>query len=459
MMMNCIGKHKIAIMLSFTFLLVIIADTNAQHSETIGLSEEVLAWTRSTLEPWPPYRYRSLKEAIIDNDFYILPVFRGGMFPKLDYRFNRDSLALLGLRIPPPIKYENRRVKNLFKYYLLKKQLDDSAYRNVMLKDPGRFQYTSNQLPRKTIEAKSIDKSHEQVKLEVKAATAMPETVDPIVKFIPDRRYWTSSFAADIKFSQNRSSANWYKGEIDNMNIYTSTLMSYNYARGKISLTNTLSTTFTINNAPGDTLRDYTTGSDELRFRSNFGLKAIRNWDYSSSTEFITSMGNKYIANSHTKNSAFLAPFTLNVGVGMTYSAKPKFKTPNRSVDLKVSVEPFAFKYMYSVNRNINLGAYFEKNEDGSYRHLLRTLGSSINMTNNTRFNKIVTWYSRFNYFTNYERATGEFENKVDIALTRFFSTTFFLYLRYDDGVEKAPDSDTYLQLNEMFSFGFSYKW
>ncbi|MDR0743742.1 MAG: DUF3078 domain-containing protein [Tannerella sp.] len=443
----------------FTFLLVIIADTNAQSSKTTGLSEEVMAWTKSTLEPWPPHRYGSLKEAMIDNDFYIPLVFRGGMFPKPDYKFNRDSIALMGLQIPPSITYENKRAKNMFKYYLLKKQLEDSAYKNVMLKDPKNFQYTSKQLPDKIIKPKSIDKSNEQVKLEIKATPAAPETVDSIVKFIPDRKYWTSSFSADIKFSQNKSSTNWYKGEIDNMNIYTSTNTSYNYVRGKISLTNTLTTTFTINNAPNDTLRDYTIGSDELRFRSNFGLKAIKNWNYSSSTEFITSMGNKYIANTETKNSAFLAPFTINIGVGMTYNVKPKFKKPNRSVDLAVSLEPFAFKYMYSTNKNINLGAYFEKNEDGTYKHIMKTFGSSINMTNNTRFSKTVTWYSRFNYFTNYERVTGEFENKVDIALSKFFSTTLYLYLRYDDGVTKVPDSDTYLQMNEMFSFGFSYKW
>jgi hypothetical protein len=459
MMMNCIRKHKIAFILSFTFLLVIIADTNAQRSKTIGLSEEVMAWTKSTLEPWPPYRYRSLKEAMIDNDFYIPLVFRGGIFPELNYEFNRDSIALMGLRLPPVITYENRRVKNMFSYHLLKRKLEDSAYKNVMLKDPRNFRYSIKQLPDKVIKPKSIDKSNEQVKLDVKTTTITPETIDPIVKFIPDRKYWTSSFSADIKFSQNKSSTNWYKGEIDNMNIYTNTITSYNYARGKISLTNTLSTTFTINNAPSDTLRDYTIGSDELRYRSNFGLKAISNWNYSSSAEFITSMGNKYITNTETKNSAFLAPFTINLGVGMTYNAKPKFKKPNRSVDLAVSLEPFSFKYMYSTDRDINLPAYFEKNEDGTYKRVLRTFGSTITMTNNTRFSKTVTWYSRLYYFTNYERVIGEFENKVDIALTKYFSTTLYLYLRYDDGVAKAPDSDTYLQVNEMFSFGFSYRW
>ncbi|MDR1223737.1 MAG: DUF3078 domain-containing protein [Tannerella sp.] len=462
--MNDIRKHKIASILSFTFLLVIIADANAQHSKTTGLSEEVMAWTKSTLEPWPPDRYKSLKEAMIDNNFYVPVVFRGGMFPELKYEFNRDSIALMGLQIPPALTYENKRVKNLFRYQLLKKQLEDSAYKNVMLKDPRNFRYRIKQLPdkpEKVIKSKSIDKSGEQVKLEVKTTVVTPEAVDPIVKFIPDRRYWKSSFFANIQFSQSKSSANWYKGKIDNINIITQTNTSYNYERDRISLTNNLYTTLTFNNVPNDTLRDYTIGSDELRYRSVFGLKAIRNWKYSTTADFITSMGNKYIANTKNKHSAFLAPFTLNLGVGMTYDVNPKFKKPNRSVGLSLTLDPLSFKYMYSTDKKINLPAFFsDRNEDGTYKHVFRSFGSSLTMTNKVRFNKNVTIEnSRLYYFTNYERVFIEFDNTVKVILSKYFSTTFQLYLRYDDAVAKAPDSDTYLQVYELFSFGFSYTW
>ncbi|MDR2775106.1 MAG: DUF3078 domain-containing protein [Tannerella sp.] len=458
MTLNFIKKRKISLILSFVFLLI-IAGAKAQSSRTSGLSEEVMAWTKSTMEPWPPNRYKSLKEAMIDNNFYIPLVFRGGMFPKLEYKFNRDSLVLPNYKIPPAVTYKNKRVENLFKYYIFKKILDDMVYKKVLLGDPLNFKYSISRLPDKTIKPKSIDKSNEQVKLEVKTTTVTPETVDPVIKFIPDRKYWSSTFSADIKFSQNKSSENWYKGKIDNMNIYTNTVTSYNYKKDKLSLTNTLSTTFTINNAPNDTLRSYTIGSDELRFRSNFGLQAVGNWNYSSSAEFVTSMGNKYIANTNTKNSAFLAPYTINIGVGMTFNARPKFKKPNRSLDLALSLEPLSFKYMSSTDKKINLGAYFAKNEDGTFKHVLKTFGSTVTMTKNTRLNKNVTWYSRLYYFTNYERIISEFENKIDIALSKYFSTTLHLYLRYDDGVAKKNDSDSYLQVNELFSFGFSYKW
>jgi NAD-specific glutamate dehydrogenase len=458
--MNCNKKYIVYQLFIIVLLFLFSSNINAQQKKESGLSKEVMAWTISTLEYWPPGRYASLNDAIIDNNFFVTKVFRGGLFPKIDYHFSIDSVQLTEEPIPDPYAYQSRHVKNMFRHYFFNKRLNDMVYREVLLKDPANFEFAMDQLPGKTIISKSIDNPNTNiVTLDIKSPTIKPKDVDPIVKFIPDRKYWISSFAADIKFSQNRTSTNWYKGEINNINIFTNTITSYNYSKDKLSLSNTLTTTFTINNAPSDTLRKYTIGSDELRFRSNFGLKAVGNWNYSSSAEFITSMGNKYITNTETKNSAFLAPFTVNVGVGMTFNPKPKFKNKDRSLNLSLSLEPFSFKYMYSRDRNINLGAYFPKNEEGNYDYILRTFGSTITMTKTTKFNKNVSWYSRLYYFTNYERAIGEFENKLDIALSRYFSTTLYLYLRYDDGVTKKEETDSYLQMNEMFSFGFSYKW
>ena len=445
-------------LLSMTIFLLFSVDINAQQKKYEGLSPEVKAWTVSTMEPWPPNKYKTAKEAMIDNKIFIPLVFRGGIFPENKFIYSRDSLRITD-HPPLEFKYKSEHTSEFFRDFIFKKQLNDSIYKNVMLKDPRKFKYTLKQLPETSFKHEIISAPNRNANLDVKVVSITPETVDPVIKFIPDIKHWKSTFSADIKFSQNRTSANWYKGEINNINIYTNTITSYDYSKNKVSLTNTLTTTFTINNAPSDSLRKYTIGSDELRFRSNFGLKAIRNWNYSASAEFITSMGNKYISNTKTKNSAFLAPYTINAGVGMTFNPKPKFKNKDRSLNLSLSLEPLSFKYMYSSDKNINLGAYFQKNEDGSYMNSLKTFGSTITMTKTSKFSKNVSWYSRVYYFTNYERVIGEFENKFDIALSRYFSTTFYLYLRYDDGVVKKEGSDTYLQLNEMFSFGFSYKW
>ena len=434
--------------LFFTLSTVFTADLNAQNQTTKELSPEVMAWTVSTMEPWPTDKYKSLREAMIDNNFFPNVIFRGGLFQKFEYAFNRDSLRLdKNYPLPEPIRYDNKYFQQVFAHLLFRKSLDEMVYKQVMLANPGYFKYTIWDLPSYVIRSESIERSKDQVKIDVKAPQA-PATgvVDPIIKFIPDRRYWTSTFAADIKFSQNKSSVNWQPGEINTMNIYTNTNTSYNYARNKVSLTNVLTTTFTITNVQNDTLRKYAIGSDELRFRSNLGLRAIKNWNYSASGEFITAMGNRYIANTKVKNSAFLSPFTVNAGVGMTYALKPVFKKPNRSFDLSLSLEPLSFKYVHSRDTLISLAS-------------LKTFGSTVTMIQSARLNKSITLYTRFNYFTNYERIIGELENKLDIILNKYFSTTLHVFLRYDDGIVKKEGSDTFLQINELFSFGFSYRW
>ena len=457
--MKNINKRKKISALFFAFSILFITGLNAQKQDITGLSPEVMSWTVSTKMPWPPNKYKSLKEAMIDNNCFPQTVFRGGLFPKLEYHFNLDSIWFSNDPLFSSLQYKSKHVQQMFAHYKYQKSLDDMVYRKVMLANPRNFKYSIWQLPATFIKPESIDVSKDPIKIEVKASITPPNEVDPIIKFIPDRKYWTSAFAADIKFNQNKSSDNWYKGVINNMNIYTYTNTSYNYARNKVSLTNTLQTNFTINNAPNDTLRKYTIGTDELRLNSLFGLKAIKNWNYSISGEFITSMGNKFITNTNNKQTAFLSPFTVNAGVGMTYTVNPKFKKPNRSLNLSLTLDPLSFNYKYSRDTTINLPAFFPKDKDGNYVHVWKTFGSKIVMTQNARFNKSMTLYSRLNYFTNYERIECEFENKLDILLNKYFSTTIHLILRYDDGIAKKEGSSTFLQINEIFAFGFSYRW
>ena len=85
--------------------------------------------------------------------------------------------------------------------------------------------------------------------------------------------------------------------------------------------------------------------------------------------------------------------------------------------------------------------------------------GSTVTATMTFQFSRNISWYSRLNYTTNYQRIQGEFENRLNMAISRFFSTIISLNLRYDDGIAKNEDFDSYLQINELLSFGFNYKW
>ena len=459
-MMSLKDKYNRIGILSLLLLFILISHTNAQQKKEVGLPDEVMAWTISTTEPWPPDKYKSHKEAIIDNKFFVPLVFRGGIFPKIEGDYSLKSLRLTDYIVPSSTLPGNEHIETLFEQYRIKKKLDDNIYMNVLLKNPDNFDYTINQIPQRTIVLESIEKPTAAANLDIKMRAVTPEAVDPIIKFIPDRKYWISTFSADIKFSQNKSSENWHQGEINTMNIHTNTVTTYNYSRGKLSLRNTLTTNFTIANAPKDTLRNYTIGTDELRLTSNFGIKAIRNWSYSASAELITPMGNKYIANTKKKSSSFLSPYTINIGLGMSFNPAHKFKKKDRSLAMSIIIDPLSYKYTYSENKNINLGAYFPKDEEGNFKHMQKTFGSAIKMTiTKFQFSKNVDLFSRFYYFTNYERVLIEFENRLDIRINKYFTTTFAIYPRFDDGITKKEGSDTYLQMNESFSFGFKYSW
>jgi hypothetical protein len=439
-----------------------VADLHAQQRKKTGeLPPEVMAWTISTIEPWPPGKYKSLKDALIDNEVYLPVIFSSTMFPDYEKGLRIDSLKY-NLPIPPVITYSGRGMRPMFSYYRHRKHFDDLTYRYVLENHPEQFKYTMRQLPTVlSLRPEAIEKPAEYLKLDIKSTITPPETVDPVIKFIPDRKYWISTFQADIKFSQNRSSSNWSAGELKTMTINTYTRTTYNYAKNKVAINNSLQTTFNVNNSPKDTMRNYAVSTDELRITSQFLLNAVRNWNYSTSITFFTPMGNRYIANTKNKQTAFLSPFTLNVGVGMTFAANPKFKKPNRSMNINLSIEPLAFNYKYSKSEKINLGAHFPKDENGQFVHVTRDIGSKATLTKTSRFGKNgkVTWFSRFYYFTNYDYAYGEFENKFDFILNKYFSTSIHLFLKYDDRITKTEDIKSYLQMNEVFGFGFSYRW
>lgn len=67
-------------------------------------------------------------------------------------------------------------------------------------------------------------------------------------------------------------------------------------------------------------------------------------------------------------------------------------------------------------------------------------------------------WESRFSYTTNYEKVLAEWENTFTFTFNKYLSTKLFFHGRFDDGVTREPD-DSYLQLQELLSFGLNYTW
>lgn len=423
--------------------------------DELEISDEALYWARLVRDASTLFdEHVTFQDTVIVNPLFLPAVFRGEYLPE-DLTFY--DFSALKERTPYDHLYPT---DTIFRDELRVKKIEDNAYRFVQDNYPTYFHYSFNELPKEHIKAKVIKKSiYEDMPIKI-TNDASFEDVDAPEKFIPDRRYWTSHFESSVQFAQNYISPNWHKGGVSALNLTNRQYFVYNYNKDKVQFTNELEWKTNVYTAPKDTLRDYKIGDDVVRLHSNIGYKAFEKWYYTFDATFQTQLFSNYNENTNDKKVGFLAPFNINLGLGMKYDLNKSFASNKyRKLTLAANLAPISYTYTYTIDRDIILKAQFQPNEDGTYPYKQSKFGSTINATMNFQVNRNVSLYSRFYYFTSYDRMQGEFENRLNMAISRFFSTTISLYLRYDDGVAKNEDFKSYFQINELLSFGFNYKW
>ena len=427
--------------------------------DELELSDETLYWARWVRDAATRFDDRmTFQDTVIVNPLFMPIVFKGNYLPE-----EQDLVFYDTNPFPARSPYDNLyATDSLFKDELRLQAIEASAHRYVETNYPTYFRYSLQDLPTELIKQHVINKDiHEDTPIKVENEANFEE-VDAPQKFIPERRYWTSHFESSVQFAQNYISSNWHKGGTSTLNLSNRQYFVYNYAKDKVQLTNELEWKTNAYTAPKDTLRNYKIGDDVLRLHSNLGYKAYNKWFYTFDFTFQTQLFSNFAENTNNKISALLAPFSINMGIGMKYDLAKSFKSnKHKKLSLALNVAPISYTYMYSIRDDINFGKHgFEKDEaTGEFKRSYSKFGSTINATFNFQFNRNVSWYSRFYYFTSYERILGEFENRLNLAISRFFSTTISLNLRYDDAAQKSDDLKSYLQINELPSFGFNYKW
>lgn len=400
----------------------------------------------------------TFKDTIIVNPMFTPLLFKGGLMPDYSEIFDKSYLKKI---FPQHLLYQPDTT--LFADELLKRELEKKAYDYMRLNHPDYFSYSERDLPKDVLKAHAIKKvEYEPELIKIENVPTGFSDVDAPVKFIPERRYWTSHFQSSIQFAQNYISPNWHKGGVSALNLSNRQYFIYNYNRDKVQVTNELEWKTNLFTAPKDTLRDYKIGDDVLRLHSNFGYRAFNKWYYTFDATFQTQLFTNYQENTNNKLAAFLSPFSVNLGIGMKYDLNKSFpKNRHKKLTMSANLAPLSYTYMYSTNKHIDLGRHgFRKDEKtGEFQHKLSRFGSTINATLSFQFNRNINWYSRLYYFTSYENSLGEFENRLTMAISRFFSTTISVNIRFDDAAAKKEEFDSFFQINELLSFGFNYKW
>ncbi|MGL4491900.1 MAG: DUF3078 domain-containing protein, partial [Tannerellaceae bacterium] len=230
----------------------------------------------------------------------------------------------------------------------------------------------------------------------------------------------------------------------------------YDYNKDKVQFTNEMEWKVSFFNAPKDTLRSFKIGEDAFRIYSNLGYKAFNKWYYTLNMDFNTVIFKNYAENTNDLKAAFLSPMILQFGVGMKYNTSGSSSTvKGRNHNLTVDLSPLALSYKYIGNKNVNVVQHGIPEGD---RHLTQ-LGSKVRADFTYNINRNISYYTRFSYFTNYEMIEAEWENRLNMSISRYFSTMIYLFMRYDDSVPLNEDFKTHLQINELLSFGFNYKW
>ncbi len=273
---------------------------------------------------------------------------------------------------------------------------------------------------------------------------------DPTHIFIEKPNFWTIKGDYHLQFLQNYVSSNWYKGGESSYSFVANGTLEANYNnKSKLTWDNKLEARIGFQSTRGDTLHQFKTSEDLLRYTGKLGIQATKRWYYTLQLLTYTQFTTGYKANDKTVYSDFCSPLNVNLSIGMQY----KMEALKKKLTGTVMISPLAYNFRY-VGRN----ALVSRNniEEGS--HTLHDFGSSLTADLTWKFSDNIKWKTRLYAFTSYKRVETEWENTFSFAFNKYISTNLFLHPRFDDS--KKRDSDYgYFQLKEYASLGFSYSF
>lgn len=355
--------------------------------------------------------------------------------------YRPDPVALM-----PEYDLKLRLMRHVL-YSLQQERLDLFDYGAAALEAQERLGISSKDLSPQVLEHR----------LEHKSTSQLAENIQ---RQEIGRRYWIPAFESSVQFSQNHVSDNWHKGGSSNLNLFMRTYFSLTYNRHsinwKIELEDKLSI-YNTDKSEKDPVRSFRIADDLIRLRSNFGLKASKRWFYTIDAEARSQLLNNYAYKGKTRQlqSALFSPMTFNVGIGMKfdYSSRSS-KVYRRRFAYSMNLAPLSYTLRSTSRRDIDLGRH------GLSRDKLRNhrFGSTLRANLQWDLNMNLTWQSRLYFNTSYSKVEAEWENTLDMRISRYFSTRINLQLRYDDAVRPAQGWNKYLQFNELISFGFNYR-
>lgn len=262
--------------------------------------------------------------------------------------------------------------------------------------------------------------------------------------------FWNFSGDYYLQFMQNYVTTNWYKGGESNYSMVGSVTMQANYNnKSRLKFDNKLELKLGVQSSNSDSLHKYKTTEDLIRYTGKIGLQATKSWYYTFQLLTYTQFCKGFKSNDATLYSAFLAPFNLNLSLGMDYTVKTK----DNKLTGNINLAPLAYNFRYV--DYLSLATKYGL-KDGS--HTMNDYGSEFTFDLTWKLSDMIKWKTRLYGYTTYKRAELEWENTITFQFNQYISTNVFVYPRFDDGSAKDAQHG-YWQFKEYASIGFSYSF
>ena len=272
----------------------------------------------------------------------------------------------------------------------------------------------------------------------------------PVEVLVRKPNFWTYKGDYALQFLQNYVSGNWYRGGESNYAARGLVVMQANYNnKQKVKWDNCLELRYGLQSSRSDSLHSFKSTEDLIRLTSKLGLQATKRWYYTLQFIGQTQFSRAYKSNDPTVYADFLAPFTLNLSLGMDYSVD----WFEHRLKGNVHLAPLAYNMKYTRFRSLSkrLGI-------GNDNHFLHDFGSEFTVDLEWKIMDMLSWKTRLYGYTTYKRAELEWENTLTLRFNRFISSQLFIYPRFDDGVSRDSHY-AFWQLKEFASVGFQYSF
>lgn len=334
---------------------------------------------------------------------------------------------------------------------LYDKMVDDALV-NLYLSHPEQVKTTVNRLHASA--SRQGDKPQKPVrrKVEIMQQEAPVGDSSPVggsVELVVTKpNFWKFKGDYSLQFIQNYISDNWYQSGESNFSMIGNVVLQLNYDnKSKLKFDNTLEMKLGFQTSESDTLHKVKTSTDLLRYTGKLGVQASKNWYYTLQGIATTQFAYGLKSNDRNVYSDFCSPLTVNLSLGMDY----KMNALKGKLTGSMHIAPLASNWKY-VGR-LSLAA---RNGIEEGKHSLLDYGSQFNVNLTWTPNTTLKWKTRLYAYTTYHRTELEWENNIQLSISRYISTNIFLYPRFDDGANRKNDS-SYWQFKEYFALGFTY--